>query len=340
MTIQTQILQPLVDVPAWAERHASCGTTRPTGLQPAQGASLRPFAWGTRTFLMGIVNCSPDSFSGDGHACPDAAVATGLAMIEAGADILDIGGVSTRPNAPPVPAEVELARVLPVIERLAARLPAGVPISVDTSRASVARAAIAAGATIVNDVWALTRDPELAGVCAETGVAVVLMHNRPAQAAQGPLGGYYAAAEYTDVVEEVGAWLEERVQAAQAAGIARSRLIVDPGIGFGKTPEQNLVLLRELYRLRRRPGLADLPMLLGTSRKSVIGYALGLPVHERLEGTLATLVLGIVHGVDIMRVHDVRAAVRACRMADCILRGTPAAGFPATGPAGASGRRL
>jgi len=294
---------------------------------------MMPFAWGTRTFVMGIVNCSPDSFSGDGHERPDAAVAAGLAMVETGADILDVGGVSTRPNAPQVPADLELARVLPVIERLAARLPAGVPISVDTSRARVARAAIAAGARVVNDVWALTRDPELAEVCAETGVAVVLVHNRSARAAHGPLGGYYASAEYTDLVEDVAAWLEERVEAAQAAGIARSRLVVDPGIGFGKTPEQNLVLLRELHRLRRQPGLADLPMLLGTSRKSVIGYTLGLPVGDRVEGTLATLVLGIVHGVDIVRVHDVRPAVRVCRMADCIVRGTPPVGFPAGGSA-------
>jgi dihydropteroate synthase len=294
-----------------------------------------PFEWGTRTLVMGIVNCSPDSFSGDGHADSATAVAAALEMTEAGADILDVGGVSTRPTAQEVPPEVELARVLPVIERLAARLSPAIPISVDTSRACVARAAIAAGAQIVNDVWALSRDPGLAAVCAESGVTVVLMHNRPATAAQGPLGGYYAAADYTDIVAEVGTWLEERVQTAVAAGICRRRLIVDPGIGFGKTPEHNLALLRELHRLRARPGLVDLPFLLGTSRKSVIGYVLGLPVTERLEGTLATLALGIVQGVDIVRVHDVRATVRACRMADCLVRGTPPAGFvPAAGTVG------
>ncbi|MBI3970773.1 MAG: dihydropteroate synthase [Chloroflexi bacterium] len=288
-------------------------------------AASLPLRWGERTYVMGIVNCTPDSFSGDGLPDAGAAIAHGLRSIEEGADLLDIGGESTRPGATPVSAEEELHRVVPVIEALAAR--GNVPLSVDTYKADVAEAALDAGATIVNDVWALTRDPRMAEVVARRRAYVVLMHNRPAAPAAGPLGGYYPDVHYeqADVVEAVGAALEARVALAVDAGIQRDRIIVDPGIGFGKTREQNLTLLRHLAELKARPGLAGLPLLVGTSRKGVIGLTLGLPIDERLEGTLATLALAIAQGADLVRVHDVRAAVRCCRMADAIVRGDHAA---------------
>ncbi len=278
------------------------------------------FAWGTRTFVMGIVNCSPDSFSGDGIPDTPRAIAQGLRMVEEGADILDIGGESTRPGSTPVEVEEELRRVLPVIEGLADCVT--VPISIDTSRASVARSALSAGASLVNDVWALTRDPAIAEVVAESRAAVILMHNRAAPAVVGALGGHYGRVPYEsdDIVEAVAADLGQYVGRAEAAGIARDRIIVDPGIGFGKGVEQNLELLRRLDEFKARPGLGNLPLLVGTSRKSVIGLTLNLPVTERLEGTLATLALAIAKSADMVRVHDVRAAVRCCRMADAIVR--------------------
>jgi len=280
-----------------------------------------PLAWGTRTYVMGIVNCTPDSFSGDGLLDPERAIAHGLRLAEEGADLLDVGGESTRPGAAPVTAAEELRRVLPVVAALAAS--AGVPIAVDTSRATVAEAALAAGATVVNDVWALGRDPALAGVVSRHGAAAVLMHNHAAAAAIGARGGHYPRVEYDrgDVVAVIGAALAGYVTRVEAAGVPRDRLIIDPGIGFGKTVEQNLALLRRLGELKARPGLRGLPLLLGASRKSVIGLTLDLPVEERLEGTLATLALGVAQGIDIVRVHDVRAAVRCCRMADAIVRG-------------------
>ncbi len=280
-----------------------------------------PFEWGTRTFVMGIVNCTPDSFSGDGATDPDVAVEHGLNLAAEGADVLDIGGESTRPGASDVDADQERQRVIPVIQRLASRL--SLPISVDTSRAVAARAALDAGATIVNDVWGLRRDPDLARVVAESGALVVLMHNRAAPPVVGELGGHYQRVPYAtdDIIEAVGAELEQRVDDAIAAGIKRERILIDPGIGFGKSVEQNLELLRRLGELKKRPGLVGLPLLVGTSRKSVVGLTLNLPVNERLEGTLATLALSIAQGADMVRVHDVQAGVRCCRMADAIVRG-------------------
>ncbi|MGE5140978.1 MAG: dihydropteroate synthase [Rudaea sp.] len=287
-------------------------------------ANAPALSWGTRTFIMGIVNCTPDSFSGDGVTDVETAVDQGLRFVDEGADVLDVGGESTRPGAEAVGEEEEGQRVLPVIEKLAARVQ--VPISVDTSRAEVAQAALAAGATIVNDVWGLQRDANLKQVVALSGAWVVLMHNRAAPPVVGELGGHYHRVPYDsdDIVEAVGAELERRVAEAENAGIDRDRIIVDPGIGFGKSVEQNLELLRRLGELKRRPGLGGLPLLIGTSRKSVVGLTLNLPIGERLEGTLATLALAISQGADIVRVHDVRAAVRCCRMADAIVRGMPA----------------
>jgi dihydropteroate synthase len=284
-------------------------------------SSELPFAWGSRTFVMGIVNCSPDSFSGDGLADSTTAIAQGVRFVEEGADILDVGGESTRPGSNPVEVDEERRRVLPVVEALAKRVK--VPISIDTSRASVARDALAAGASIVNDIWAFARDSEMSNVVAGTRAGLILMHNREARAVIGSLGGHYERVEYEtdDIVEAVGRGLGQSVRRAEAAGIPRNRIIVDPGIGFGKSVEQNLELLRRLGQLKTQIDLAGLPLLVGSSRKSVVGLTLNLPVAERLEGTLATLALAIAQGADMVRVHDVRAAVRCCLMADAIVRG-------------------
>ncbi len=266
--------------------------------------------WGTRTHVVGSVNCSPDSFTGDGHASADTAVAHGLRLVEEGADLLDVGGQSTRPGA----------ALVPVIRALVAA--GGVPVSVDTSRAPVACAALAAGAMVVNDVRALLGDVEMAGVIAAAGAGVVLMDNRLAPSGVAPAEAGYALriAGVADpsggaMVPAVAEWLADRVAAAEAAGIARERILVDPGLGFGKTTAQSLTLLRRLGELRRHPALVGLPVLVAPSRKGFLGRVLGLPLEERVEGTLATIALAIAGGADLVRVHDVRAAVRCCRMA-------------------------
>jgi len=294
--------------------------------------------WGTKTYVMGIVNATPDSFSGDGLGADlPALVARGGQCVREGADVLDIGGESTRPGATFVSEAEEMARVVPVIAALAARV--AVPLSVDTSRAAVAEAALAAGATMVNDVWGLHRDRELAAVVARAGAALVLMHNRLATpAAPGEhndaLGGYYDAVAYPgDLMAAIADWLREGIAWAEAAGVARAQLLVDPGIGFGKTPAQNLEVMRRFGELRA----LGLPMLLATSRKSFIGRTLDLPITERVEGTAATVALGIAAGADMIRVHDVRAMSRVARMSDAIMRGGPgesAMGHEATGPRG------
>ena len=263
----------------------------------------REFLWGERTYVMGIINVTPDSFSGDGlDDDVEAALAHALRFQDEGADILDVGGESTRPGHAPVDEDEELRRVIPLIERLAGS--ATTPISVDTYKASVARRALAAGATMVNDIWGLRRDPEMAGVVAEAGVPVVVMHNQEA-----PI--------YKDVVADVMAILRESLRRAEAAGIPREWVIVDPGIGFAKRPEHSLELLRRLGDLHA----LGCPILVGTSRKSSIGAVLGLPVEERLEGTAATVAIAIANGADIVRVHDVKAMVRVARMSDAIVRG-------------------
>jgi dihydropteroate synthase len=272
----------------------------------------RLFEWGTRTYVMGIVNVTPDSFSGDGllaavgaeDAALQAAVAQARRMVEEGADILDVGGESTRPGHDKVPVAEEAARVLPVIAAIHAAIP-DVPISVDSAKPSVADAAIAAGASLINDVWGTSTDDTMARVAVARGVPMVVMHNR-------------AEPLYDDFAAELIADLRAALDRAVAAGVPLGNLIVDPGFGFGKTPEHNLAAMRELPALRR----LGRPVLLGTSRKSTLGRVLGgLPVEERLEATLATTALGIAGGVDIVRVHDVRANVRAALVADAICRG-------------------
>jgi dihydropteroate synthase len=260
------------------------------------------FHWGSRTYVMGIVNVTPDSFSGDGVTDLEMAVAQARQMEQDGADLIDIGGESTRPETwagPGLSLEDELVRVMPVVERVAATVK--VPVSIDTYKAAVAQRAIAAGAALVNDVWALRRDPQMAATVAATGVPVVLMHNKPG-------GGYH------DLIGEIAASLRESVELAHAAGVTDDRIIVDPGIGFGKTREENLEIIRRLPELRQ----LGLPLLIGPSRKSFIGKTLDLPAGERLEGTAAAVALSIAGGADIVRVHDVKAMVRVARMADAI----------------------
>jgi dihydropteroate synthase len=264
--------------------------------------------WGRRTYVMGIVNVSPDSFSGDGLPDVAAAVVQGRAFAAAGADLLDVGGESTRPGAPPVPADLERARVLPVLAALRAAVP--LPLSIDTYKAPVAAAALAAGAVVVNDATGLRGDPDLAAVAAAHGAALILTHNRAADASGGPLGPHHAAVEYADLLAEVLRDLRRMVARAQAAGVPTEQVLIDPGIGFGKTREQNLALLARLGELRA----LGRPLVLGTSRKSVIGLTLGLPPDQREEGTAATVALGIRAGADVVRVHDVRSMALVARL--------------------------
>jgi dihydropteroate synthase len=256
---------------------------------------------------MAILNVTPDSFSGDGLAeqAPAAVAAAAERAAADGADLLDLGAESTRPGHQPVSAADELARLLPALATVRPRV--ALPISVDTSKAAVAEAALAAGADLVNDVRGLRRDPDLASIVARAGVPVVVMHDVPPDG-RGDL--------LTSVLRE----LSRRLDAALAAGIAWDKLIVDPGFGFGKEWRQNLELLRRLGELRA----LGRPILAGTSRKSTIGKVLGLPPEDRLEGTAATVALAVAGGADIVRVHDVRAMARIARMSDAVVRGTPA----------------
>lgn len=264
--------------------------------------------WGRRTYIMGVINMTPDSFSGDGLARDvNAAVQLALQLQERGADIIDVGGESTRsyrvyPDASPTSLGEELSRVVPAIEALAQAV--DVPISVDTYKGEVAEAALAAGASLINDVWGLKRDSRVARVAADAGVPVVLMHNQDHMC-------------YRDVVSDVIASLHRITTYAVQEGIARENIILDPGIGFGKTHMHNLEILRNLDRF----AVLESPLLIGTSRKSTIGSVLDLPVDERIEGTAATVALSIAKGADIVRVHDVTEMVRVARMSDAIVRG-------------------
>jgi dihydropteroate synthase len=282
----------------------------------------RRFVWGSRTFVMGIVNVTPDSFSGDGLLAADGgsrrdgragarpagdvvarAVETARRMVAEGADILDVGGESTRPGHEAVDATEEASRVIPVVAAIHAALPE-MPISIDTTKPSVARAALAAGAALLNDVWGVAPDDALARLAAERAVPIVLMHNR-------------REPRYHDLIGEVLADLRAAIERAVAAGVPVGSIIVDPGFGFGKGPSQNLAMLAGLDRFRS----LGRPVLLGTSRKSTLGRVLDLPVEERLEATVATTALAVRAAVDIVRVHDVLANVRAARMADAVVRG-------------------
>ncbi|MGE5250466.1 MAG: dihydropteroate synthase [Bacteroidota bacterium] len=289
---------------------------KPTGIG-------RPiFQWGSRTYVMGILNMTPDSFSGDGIMSREhpiqAAVDQARDFLADGADILDIGGESTRPGAAALGAEEEAARVLPVIRALAAAFPDAV-LSIDTYKARVAREAFEAGAHMLNDVWGLRADAELAGVAAEYGAAVILMHNRSdpnSLEVRGRLGSAYRGSQYGNLLEDVKRELMESVEIARQAGIEDSRIILDPGIGFGKTREQNLKLVNHLDEIRA----LGYPVLVGPSRKSFIGYTLEAPPDQRVEGTAAVVAVAILRGADIIRVHDVHEMARVAKMTDALLR--------------------
>ena len=280
----------------------------------------RTFTWGERTYVVGILNVTPDSFSGDGLLAPEPgpgsgtgseavlarAVAAARQMIDEGADILDVGGESTRPGHRPVSGPEEISRVVPVIEAIRAELPESV-ISVDTTKLEVAEAALEAGADLLNDVWGVGPDDRRVRLAAGRSVPIILMHNR-------------AEPVYRDVVAEVIADLGRAIERAVRAGCSVDSLIVDPGFGFGKTPEHNLEIVRRLAALH----VLGRPILLGTSRKSTLGRVLDLPPEERLEATLATSAIAVAAGVDLVRVHDVRANLRVTRLCDAIFR----AGMP------------
>ena len=264
--------------------------------------------WGSRTYVMGVINATPDSFSGDGvGANVETALAQARRFEQEGADIVDVGGESTRPpsiytGSEPVPANIELERVLPIIRAIEQET--NIPVSIDTYKAEVARHAVEAGASMINDVWALQRDPDMARTAAELCVPVVLMHNQD-------------HTNYENIVPDVISRLSWLVDKAMEAGVNRQNIVLDPGMGFGKTAQHNLEILRRLDEFRS----TALPLLVGMSRKSTIGYVLDLPVDDRVEGTAATVALSIAGGADIVRVHDVREMARVARMSDAVVRG-------------------
>ncbi len=263
----------------------------------------RTFVWGERTYVMGVINATPDSFSGDGLLDPGTAAAQAQAMVEAGADLIDIGAESTRPDHDPLSAHDEWARLAPVLA--AVRSCIDTPITVDTSKAIVAQRAFEAGVDALNDVSGLRHDEHIAGILARYGKPAVVMHNQRGREFSG------------DVLHDVRAGLERSITIAEEAGIARQRLILDPGFGFGWGPMRNLEMLRRLGELRS----LGRPLLLGTSRKSTIGYILDRPAQERVWGTAATVALAIEQGVDIVRVHDVEEMVQVARVSDAVVRG-------------------
>ena len=274
------------------------------------------FHWGKRTYVMGVVNVSPDSFSGDGLEDIEAAVTKAKRLAEEGADIIDIGGESTRPSSTPISISEELHRVIPVLERLTNEISS--PLSVDTYKLEVARRALDAGANMINDIWGLKKEPRLAELAAQRGVPIALMSNQRDSSPRN------------DIVSAVISDLQRAIEQALTLGMPRENILIDPGIGFGKTQEQNLEILRRLEELKT----LGRPILLGSSRKSVIGWVLDLtpeqrlegmafvpPADQRLEGTAATIAIGIAKGADIVRIHNVKEMARVCKMSDAIIRG-------------------
>jgi dihydropteroate synthase len=258
---------------------------------------------GEKTYVMGILNVTPDSFSdGGSYKSVEEAIKKAHQMVLDGADIIDIGGESTRPGFVPVDADEEVRRIITVISRLKSEL--NVPVSVDTTKAVVAEKALAAGADIINDIWGLQKDPDMAKIVAEYDAGVIVMHNS-SEAVNG------------DIMGDVNSFLRKSIRIAEKFGIPDQNIVIDPGIGFGKTHQQNLEVMRRLKELRS----IGIPVLLGTSRKSLIGNVLELPVDERIEGTAATVAIGIANGVDFIRIHDVKEMVRVSKMTDAMLRG-------------------
>lgn len=274
---------------------------------------------GRKTYIMGILNLTPDSFSGDGLLRERDTIRTALLQAEHfmqdGCDILDLGAESTRPGASAISVDEELSRLLPVVRTLREEMPNAI-LSIDTYKAETAHTCLAEGAHIINDIWGFRFDPDMASTVAKADATAILMHNRTqgAQAVNSQLGGRYEGVKYDDIVTEVRDWLAEAVNLAIEAGVRPERIIIDPGIGFGKTIEQNLFLLKHIDALRD----LGFPILLGISRKGFIGHTLNLPQGERLEGSLAANAWGVLHGADILRVHDVRETVRLARMLDAI----------------------
>ena len=274
----------------------------------------KEFRWGERTFVMGIVNLSPDSFSGDGLTSSAAAIDQAQRMASEGADILDIGGESTRPGASAVSIEEELKRTIPVIAQIAAKVT--IPISIDSYKYEVVRQALDAGAALVNDQWGLKKEPRLAELAAERKVPLILMSN------QRDKGGFDAGikrdtAYYDNIMVELVASLRQSIERASRAGVPGENIIIDPGLGFGKTWKYDLWIIRRLEELK----MLGKPILLGPSRKSFIKMILDLPPDDRLEGTAAAVAIGIARGADMVRVHDVRQMVRVCKVSDAIVRG-------------------
>ena len=281
------------------------------------------FVWGTQTYVMGVINVTPDSFSGDGlgqkDKLVDNALELGTNFVKAGAHLLDIGGESTRPGSSTITIREELDRVIPVVQALADNV--SVPISIDTSKSIVADEALTAGASIVNDIWGLRKDPELANVISKRQSAVILMHNssQPLDTETNELlGSRYKSTLYNDFLPSIRADLENSVSIARNANIDKANIIIDPGIGFGKSVTQNTRLINELNYFTE----LGYPILIGPSRKSFIGYTLNLPVEERLEGTAASIAIGIARGADMVRVHDVKSMARVVHMTDSLVRNT------------------
>ena len=283
---------------------------------------INGFAWGSRTYIMGVLNITPDSFSGDGLMAGEDSVPKALEQarqfIEDGAHILDIGAESSRPGSQPISAAEELDRTLPVLEAVVSAVPDAV-ISIDTYKSGVAAKCLESGAGWINDIWGLRADRKLADVIAAHQAVVVLMHNRSSTDLvldYGDLGSSYAGAEYADLIADIKAGLEASIRIAQKAGIKDENIILDAGIGFGKTVEQNLEIINRLDEFSK----IGFPVLIGPSRKSFIGKTLNLPVGEREEGTAAAVAVGIARGADIVRVHDVKAMARVAAMTDAIVR--------------------
>jgi dihydropteroate synthase len=272
-----------------------------------------------KTYVMGIINLTPDSFSGDGllnqAEVESAALEQALRFVKDGVDVLDLGAESTRPGSRKLGVSEELERLLPALNLIRKELP-DVLISVDTYKAETARACLGRGADIINDVWGFRHDQDMADVVAEFGATAVLMHNRElgARPVSSELGGHYEDVTYEDIVSEVCSWLAESVEIARAAGVSDDKIILDPGIGFGKTIDQSLYLLKHLDALTE----LGFPILLGVSHKGFIGHTLNLPQSERLEGSLAANAWGVMMGASILRVHDVKETVRLARMLDAI----------------------
>jgi dihydropteroate synthase len=271
------------------------------------------FRWGERTYVMGIINMSPESFSGDGKKGIDSAEEQAKRFINEGADMLDIGGMSTKPGLPEIDTEEEIHRVIPLIEKLSCKI--DIPISIDTYRYEVAIKALDAGAVMLNDQWGLKKEPRLAELAALKKVPIILMSN------QRDIGGYDAStgrdsSEYDNVMELVKDNLKNSIRKAMEAGAPAENIIIDPGIGFGHTWQQDIEIINKLKELK----IFEKPVLIGTSRKSLIKMVLNLPAEDRIEGTAATVAVSIANGADIVRVHDVKQMVRVCRMTDAIVR--------------------